>query len=279
MKRAAVLAAATVASGATTPAGAEVAPTRVPPRDTEVVASYGGTTMWVETIAGRDVVLLRRAGRTIELGVRPMSDLDLGPSRLGRAVVAVYPRCGPGCDLYRYDVLDRRETRVTTVSSSGFSERAPTVWGDSIAFVRRGRVRLGSLSHRGSRVLTRTVPDEMELGPKHLASRTLTDSDAGNGAVEVKLHGIASGREATLRSRVIGEGDSTGIGGPSFEDNGLFWKEVHRSGCDFGDPSYRLHATGRSVVRRVAAGQTPLETRRVTLVPPETPESEACPRQ
>jgi hypothetical protein len=89
-------------------------------------------------------------------------DVDLGPDEAGD-VVAVYSRCaiepdlvrvrqtfgsrvfsdpypaytaGRGCDIYRYDVGTRQETRLEGASTSQASEVLPSVWRDQVAFAR-----------------------------------------------------------------------------------------------------------------------------------------------
>jgi hypothetical protein len=98
-----------------------------------------------------------RTGRTMTPDVRSRSvpfDVDLGPDRDGRTV-AVYSRCsvepdydasfarsrwpyvrGRGCDVYRLDISNGRERRVTAAARKSFSEVLPTIWRDRIAFVR-----------------------------------------------------------------------------------------------------------------------------------------------
>lgn len=92
-------------------------------------------------------------GRTVAF------DVDLGPGAGGHTL-AVYSRCrrdaspdsdvahpwsvrpvGEGCSIYAYDMVERRERRVTR--ESGTSDFAPTVWRDHLAFVRirRGKGR------------------------------------------------------------------------------------------------------------------------------------------
>jgi hypothetical protein len=89
-------------------------------------------------------------------------DIDLGPDEDGD-VVAVYSRCatepdlvrtretfgvrvfsnpypayttGRGCDIHRYDLDTRQETRIEGASTGQASEVLPSIWRDQIAFAR-----------------------------------------------------------------------------------------------------------------------------------------------
>jgi hypothetical protein len=86
---------------------------------------------------------------------RPQAfDVSLGTGEDANPV-AVYSRCtgktpplytdggvvhsSSGCDIYRYDFATRAERKVTSVSSSRFSETQPSIWVSKIAFVRELR--------------------------------------------------------------------------------------------------------------------------------------------
>ncbi|MGI8623567.1 MAG: hypothetical protein ACR2NB_08780, partial [Solirubrobacteraceae bacterium] len=77
-------------------------------------------------------------------------DADVGPDANGAPVI-VYSRCrrepavtliggqgdwqtARGCDLYRYSLATRRETKLHHVSSVRSSETTPSIWRGRIAF-------------------------------------------------------------------------------------------------------------------------------------------------
>jgi hypothetical protein len=108
-------------------------------RDTPI-AAYGGTVAWSAYDATTKLYSLeiqRGSTAPVAAGVRPSSrpfDVSLGPDAAGHTV-ALYTRCTPGCDVYRYDL--RRETKVAAVSSPTADEAWPVQWGNLLAFVRR----------------------------------------------------------------------------------------------------------------------------------------------
>lgn len=130
------------------------------------VAGYGSVLAWSTwDTAQRRYRLVVRAGngsaRRVRVpGRRLPFDVDVGPDRSGRPVVA-YSRCrtepspttrqstyeentdlprydlASGCDIFTYSPADGRERRATGVSSSTESEYLPSVWRGNIAFARR----------------------------------------------------------------------------------------------------------------------------------------------
>ena len=89
-------------------------------------------------------LVVRRGAQAMHASIassrRPF-DVSLGPDSRGR-VVALYTRCrtaSHGCDVYRYDVLARRERKDVSVSSPTMDEAWPVQWRDHLAFVRRAR--------------------------------------------------------------------------------------------------------------------------------------------
>lgn len=113
-------------------------------RDTPI-AAYGSTVAWsaYDATAKLYTLELGQAGLAPTVaavrGSRTPFDVSLGPDATGR-VVALYTRCShgtTGCDVYRYDVAGRRETRVAAVSAPTADEAWPVQWGNLLAFVRR----------------------------------------------------------------------------------------------------------------------------------------------
>ncbi len=89
-------------------------------------------------------LLMRRGDQVTASAIaesrRPF-DVSLGPDAQDR-VVALYTRCrtvNHGCDVYRYDVQARRESKVASVSSPTRDEAWPVQWRNHLAFVRRAR--------------------------------------------------------------------------------------------------------------------------------------------
>lgn len=121
-------------------------------------SAYRGTVAFstYDAVTGRYRLTLRRRDGTLEtpaVASRAVPfDVDLGPGPNGE-LTAAYSRCrtepraetfdgmtlpwsGRGCDLYRYDTVARRETKIAGASSSASSEFLPSFWGDELAFAR-----------------------------------------------------------------------------------------------------------------------------------------------
>jgi hypothetical protein len=272
---AAILLAAAASASAS---AADVPPTRLPPSGTAEIAQYGGHLAWVDTLPdGAPVVLDRAHGRTVALRIAPpVSDLDLGPGRDGRPV-AVYARCARSCDVFRYDIARGREQRVAGASAPGVDERLPSVWGSRIAFAREGDVVVRDEARRSRRIVARRAdPDDLELGPKHLAWAALEEQGEGE-AVVLRLRGLASGRERALAVGFIGEATATGFGALTFDATTLHWQSRRRVGCRVLAPAFAHYDVRRDRrARAVPAAAAPPAVALKALVPPPTPESEDC---
>ena len=122
-------------------------------------------------------------------------DADVGPGPSGLPTV-VYSRCGvrptgdapPGdCDLFAVELGGGAERRLA-VSTARFSEFAPAIWGDALAFGRRTRKQRKAdiVVTRGTRVRrlgprtfprccrrrrAREWPRQLDLGPRAIAYR------------------------------------------------------------------------------------------------------------
>jgi hypothetical protein len=126
------------------PAGADAVVANLV-RDTPVSA-YGGWLAWSDYDAEsqRYRLVLQVGDQTVPAAMRDSArafDVSLGPDARGR-IVALYTRCRTGdrgCDIYRYDVLARREHKLAGVSSPSLDEAWPAQWRQRITFVRRAR--------------------------------------------------------------------------------------------------------------------------------------------
>jgi hypothetical protein len=162
-RRRTLLAVCVVAAlAATASAGADEIVTELA-RDTPI-AAYGGALAWsaYDQAADRYALVISRDGVTAPARIaraRRAFDVSLGPDSRGRTV-ALYTRCtsaNRGCDVYRYDLRTRRESKVRSVSSPSEDEAWPAQWRGRIAFSRRAETRVVSgFDHR---------PDPRRRGP------------------------------------------------------------------------------------------------------------------
>jgi hypothetical protein len=106
------------------------------------VSAYGGRLIWnAFNPANQENRLMTRLGdgpvETVPIPPTPTPfEADLGPGPDGH-VVAVYPRCEPGCDIFSFDFTTGREAKVPGASSPSFDEFPATIWKNRIAFARR----------------------------------------------------------------------------------------------------------------------------------------------
>jgi hypothetical protein len=132
------------------------------------VNAYGGRAVWSAFDPARQEnrLMTRLGDGPVEAVPVPPSptpfEADLGPAPDGH-VVAVYPRCQPGCDIYQFDFAAGRESKVPGASSVRFDEFPASIWKDRIAFARRHSARQGApelrlLDRRGSRALAGGAP-------------------------------------------------------------------------------------------------------------------------
>ena len=123
-----------------------------------------GNVVWARVGSdGRSRLVHRIRNRNRDLPVRPKAGLfdpDLGMNAQGHRVI-VYTRCaglsGRDCDVWQYDVADRRESKVPGASTAACSEFAP------VGLDRRGRVR-EQRAGEVQRALHREAQDEAEAG-------------------------------------------------------------------------------------------------------------------
>jgi hypothetical protein len=106
------------------------------------VSAYGGRLIWnAFNLANQENRLMTRLGdgpvETVPIPPTPTPfEADLGPGPDGQ-IVAVYPRCEPGCDIFAFDFTTGREAKVPGASSPRFDEFPATIFKDRIAFARR----------------------------------------------------------------------------------------------------------------------------------------------
>lgn len=252
-------------------AAAAVSPQATPPKDTAQVAEDAGHLVWVDD-AGR--VLDRSGGQTAKLPISGrIRGLDVGTDARGRAV-AVYVRCRPGCDVWRFDLTARTQARVPGAAAAVTGESLPTVHAGRVAFVRAHRVMIAPLTGGSARTVMRPAPDDLELGDAHLAFVGLYDTREGNGSLQLRIRSLASSREQVLAKRVIGERSSTGVGGLAFAGRTLAWQQRRRDGCTIRKPTFRSYTLGAHGPSDLA--DPPADVTAALVVPPETPESQRC---
>jgi hypothetical protein len=109
------------------------------------IAAYAGRLAWsaYDAASGRYNLMIAASGGVPAAAPVPSSsrpfDVSLGPDA-GRRIVALYTRCataaGKRCDIYRYSLASRHESRLS-FSSPREDEAWPAQWGDRVAFVRR----------------------------------------------------------------------------------------------------------------------------------------------
>jgi hypothetical protein len=134
------------------------------------VAHAGGYAVWAApgATAGTWRLVVRAPGGTVAdadvaaFGAAPDPSIGSGRAPAGRPrpLLAVYSRCEgassiSGCDVYAYDLRTGTEQRVREVSSSVYSETAPSVTLGTYAFVRRGGGTRKGVYVRTARVIRR----------------------------------------------------------------------------------------------------------------------------
>ncbi len=130
---------------------------------------------------------------------------DLGQRRL----VVAYSRCSgtsatSGCDVWAYDVVAGTESRVGALSTSTYSETAPSVYLGTWSFVRRGGgtrtgVTVYSRRSRATRRLTSTLARETSVTGSGSRVAYTYNSSRGGGVALRRASG--DGGVVTLTSR------------------------------------------------------------------------------
>lgn len=274
-------AAAATATAATAhaegPAAYDIHESSMPQEDVTVIASYGGTTAWVDTDSGSVAVRQRGVARALEIAL--VDDLDVGPGPTGKPV-AVYSRCSPSCDVFYLDLTNpkAKEMKVDVAARPGVSERLPTIWHDRIAFVRGDSTYVAPVDNGRATRIDGSGMDDLELGP----GGTLTyaaqfSSDEGNGETGVVAMELDRRNRATqVDSQVIGEGSAAGFGGLTAQDGGVYYARLWRNGCRTPKRTTSRYDVKRRRAAKVTGSMVPLAVRAATFPIPATPMSEAC---
>jgi len=220
----ALLLALCAAALASTPAAAD---TVVTPDPTALnVSAFGTTGAWSRQAAdGSYRLVVMGASRVpADAPVRSSSipfDPDVGPTSHGTEYV-VYIRCtapatGRGCDIYGYDVRRRTERKLTEVSDRRISERAPSYYKGTIAFVRNGShhgLYVARPGHRPQRIRNdETVPHETDVSATHVISN-------GEDMILSRLDGS---RPRTVDQTQYGEAAYSLALGPVLSRSRAFW--------------------------------------------------------
>jgi hypothetical protein len=259
----------------------DLPPTTLPTKPVAEIATYGATTAWVDPKRG---VVVWRAGKASSLAIeaKGLEDLDLGPAADGTPT-AVYTRCTPNCDVYAFSLkpgADAKEARVPAAAKPGVSERRPTLWKGTIAFLRDGALYTTELGATGTPKLLMKNGGfaDVELGPHEIALTGEYDGDEGNGQTEVDLVGLSRPRGDwhMVDEQVIGEGSAAGFGGLTAAADGTFtWQRAFQTGCEYPKRVARRGSLKRyaTTVDRQTA---PLAVRYADPAIPGSPESEGC---
>ena len=234
------------------------------------IAAYHGRLVWSRPDGAGRFELVERVGSgpvtRLPVAARGAPfDVDLGPTSSGR-VFAVYSRCatepappagldpegvhyeaGRGCDIYRLDLANGKETRYTKVNADDASEFWPTYWKGRVGFARAYDAKPRSpyvylkdieSSQPSERLpggprgtpATRSAPAQLELYGSHLGYEWRYASREGTGtAFELRVD-TAGGDHVRLDRRVVGL-TAIVIGWPAFENG----RAYSSRGC-FGDP-------------------------------------------
>ena len=134
------------------------------------LTAYAGTFAWLGSDGTGTHLRVRTDDFQEDATAEPIQEpseeggfpIDLGPGRQGP--LAVYPRdCRGDCDIFRYDVLNRRERRIAIAARPRRWHAAAAVWNGRLAFSREGRGRDGLFVTRPLRRLSRRLASEVDL--------------------------------------------------------------------------------------------------------------------
>jgi hypothetical protein len=197
------------------------------------VTTHGGSAnaVWARVGSdGRSRLVTRIRGRNRDLPVRPKAalfDPDVGTNLRGHRVI-VYTRCaglsGRNCDVYQYDVADRRESKVPGASTTACSEFAPSVWIGAVAFGSSGPGRCNGLYvvRRNKRLrLDERVPAETDLRAHRVAYLHIPPSD--NTRTFLRIRGSRGGRSRVVVTGFAAEGESYRVSNPILESRHFYW--------------------------------------------------------
>lgn len=241
MSRWTVIAACTsvalAALGAALPATADV---RVSSdRQASFPSAFADHLVWsTGIVTGQRFTLVERVGgHVFRAPVRPGPqgfDADLGPNSLG-APVAVYSRCGRpphrlDCDLEALDLTTAMTYRPPGGSSKACSERSPSVWRATVAFVRLANSAAGCpeglwVANRTGelQLVSRRVAQATDLRGKLLAAAHVRARPDGT-TTRIVLHDLSSGRSTVMATgHVDAEARGLYVTDPVIDGDTLYW--------------------------------------------------------
>jgi hypothetical protein len=197
------------------------------------VTAHGGSAnvVWARVGSdGRSRLVTRIRSRNRDLPVRPKAGLfdpDVGTNARGHRVI-VYTRCaglsGRNCDVYQYDVADRRESKVPGASTAACSEFAPSVWIGAVAFGSSGPGRCNGLYivRRNTRLrLDERVPAETDLRAHRVAYLHIPPND--NTRSFLRVRGARGGKSRVVVTGFAAEGESYRVLNPVLESRYIYW--------------------------------------------------------
>lgn len=197
------------------------------------VTSHGGSAnvVWARVGSdGRSRLVQRIRGRNRDLPVRPKAGLfdpDIGTNAQGQRVI-VYTRCaglgGRNCDIWQYNVAERRESKVPGASTAGCSEFAPSVWIGAVAFGSSGPGRCNGLYivRRRTRLrLDDRVPAETDLRAHRVAYLHIPPNDTSR--TFLRIRGARGGKSRVVVTGFAAEGESYRVSNPVLESRWVYW--------------------------------------------------------
>jgi hypothetical protein len=179
----------------------------------------------------------RVGGRVFRAPVRPGPegfDADLGANPIG-APVAVYPHCGVpprrlDCDLEALDLTTAMTYSPSGGSSAACSERSPSVWGETVAFVRlanpNGHCREGLWVARPGAApqrISRRFAQATDLRGHFLAAAHMRARRDGT-ATRIVLYNLSTGRSTVVATGYAdNEGRGVVLADPVIDGDTLYW--------------------------------------------------------
>jgi hypothetical protein len=197
------------------------------------VSAHGGSgnVVWARVGSdGRSRLVQRIRNRNRDLPVRPKAGLfdpDVGTNAEGHRVI-VYTRCaglsGRNCDVWQYDVADRRESKVPGASTAACSEFAPSVWIGAVAFGSSGPGRCNGLyiTRRRTRLrLDERVPAETDLRAHRVTYLHIPPADTTRTFLRVR--GARGGKSRVVVTGFAAEGESYRVSNPILDSRYVYW--------------------------------------------------------
>jgi hypothetical protein len=197
------------------------------------VTAHGGSAnvVWSRVGSdGRSRLVHRVRSRNRDLPVRPKAGLfdpDVGINAEGHRVI-VYTRCaglsGRNCDVWQYDVAERRESKVPGASTGACSEFAPSVWIGAVAFGSSGPGRCNGLyiTRRRTRLrLDERVPAETDLRAHRVTYLHIPPNDKTRTFLRVR--GARGGKSRVVVTGFAADGESYRVSNPFLDSRNVYW--------------------------------------------------------